>query len=141
MEVNISQQLICFFDLAKMDDRLDKCHMSMYLALLKCLNEQNTNPFIISRADVMKLAKISWVTYHRCIKELVAYGYIKYKPSNHPGKRSKIFFLNAEEVNKSYGNNDQEDNVDRQPGGMGDVSRRTGRNPSTDKRIAAEKQY
>jgi hypothetical protein len=94
MDINISGQLTSFFDSAVIDERLEKSHMSMYFALLKCLNDQNTNPFIICRSDIMKLAKISCTTYHKCIRELVAYGYINYKPSFHPGKRSKIFFLN-----------------------------------------------
>ena len=54
----------------------------------------NSNPFPVSRRELMKYSAIhSIATYHRCIKELVAYNFIIYQPSFHPDKRSQITLL------------------------------------------------
>ena len=42
----------------------------------------------------MATAKISGLaTYHKCIKDLHAFGYIQYKPSYNPGTTSKVYLL------------------------------------------------
>jgi len=47
--------------------------------------------FFIIRDEVMKFSKIgSKSTYHRCLKDLDVYGYIKYLPSHNPYRGSKI---------------------------------------------------
>lgn len=39
----------------------------------------------------MQLAKIGSIgTYHKCIKELMAFGYLLYQPSYHPGIRTQV---------------------------------------------------
>jgi hypothetical protein len=44
-----------------------------------------TEPFSISRSRTMKMAKIGGkTTYHNCMKDLVAVGFIRYEPSYHP---------------------------------------------------------
>jgi len=41
----------------------------------------------------MKIAKISSaMTYHKCVKDLNAYGYIRYEPSFNKNRGSKIYF-------------------------------------------------
>jgi hypothetical protein len=65
------------------DDRLHSSHVSLYLALL-VIWQQNlfVNPFIINRNQLMSISKIgSYATYHKCIKQLEEFGYIKYTPS------------------------------------------------------------
>jgi hypothetical protein len=40
----------------------------------------------------MKTAKISGIaTYHKCIKELNDYGYIRYLPSYRPNRSTRVF--------------------------------------------------
>ncbi len=52
------------------------------------------NPIYISRKKVMYFAHInSIVTYHKCIKELQAFGYIHYNPSYHPGLGSRVHLI------------------------------------------------
>jgi hypothetical protein len=73
---NIDQQL-------SQDSRLNSSHVSLYLALL-LVWEQNSfvNPFRITRERLMSLSKIgSLATYHRCIKQLEEFGYIRYTPT------------------------------------------------------------
>jgi hypothetical protein len=72
----ISQQL-------SQDNRLTSSHVSLYLALLM-IWEQNAfaNSFTITRKQLMSISKIgSFVTYHKCIKQLEEFGYIKYIPN------------------------------------------------------------
>jgi hypothetical protein len=46
----------------------------------------------ITRREVMELAKITRTIYHRCIKELHQFGYIRYVPSYHPVLGSLVYF-------------------------------------------------
>ena len=65
------------------DGRLNTSHMSIYIALLNCWLEQGyPQKFTITRKKLMELAKIGAIsTYHRSIKQLIAYGYIVYIPT------------------------------------------------------------
>lgn len=61
--------------------------------------------FYISREEVMEFAKIgSKSTYHRCIKELSHWDYIRYEPSHNPfkGSRIKMFDFGTSSVPKPY---------------------------------------
>lgn len=65
------------------DGRINVWHISLYASLLY-LYAQNgfINPIPITRKIVMKYSHInSVVTYHKCIKQLQEFGYIKYVPS------------------------------------------------------------
>lgn len=79
-------QLSMLFEHILNDDRITAIHVSLYLSLFQKLNNNNfSNPFPITRAEIMKLSKIhAKATYHKCMKELQQYGYIIYKPSFHP---------------------------------------------------------
>lgn len=66
------------------DPRLHPTHISLYMALFKKWNEEHFPRWLqISRKIVMKDACMgSKSNYHRCIKELHRWGYLKYKPSH-----------------------------------------------------------
>ncbi|MCC8407668.1 hypothetical protein LJ707_01925 [Mucilaginibacter sp. UR6-1] len=68
------------------DGRITPIHMSFLLALLCCWEDNGWKaPIRASRKMLMKLAKIhSSSTYHKCVQELSAFGYIDYKPSFNP---------------------------------------------------------
>ena len=86
-------KLIEFYSSIIMDNRINSKHISLYMALFECWNENHfQNPVYFTRHTIMPLAKISGVaTYHKCIKELHEYGYIKYIPSFHPGIQSRVY--------------------------------------------------
>ncbi|WP_143732034.1 hypothetical protein [Pontibacter lucknowensis] len=68
--------------------RLRRPHLSLYMALLA---QGCENPFLVKRKEVMLCARInSRVTYHRCMLELAAWGYIRYVPSYDPGSKSQV---------------------------------------------------
>lgn len=74
------------------DRRLTKIHISLYAALV--YYSTNENPFQVSRSKLMGFSRIrSTATYHKYIRQLVGYGYIRYEPSYHPKYGSRICLI------------------------------------------------
>jgi hypothetical protein len=96
--MNYIRHLAGFFDRVAKDDRLGPLHVSMYVSLFQFWNASRfKNPISISRSEVMRISKIcSKATYHKCIKELNEFGYLKYKPSFNPIRGSLIYLFNFE---------------------------------------------
>ena len=93
-----------FYNTLLNDKRLSVCHCSIYMALiLLCRKNELANPFPVSRKGIMELAHIhSIVTYHKCIGQLEAYGYIRYYPSYSYYNRSTIYLYNRSLLNKQF---------------------------------------
>jgi hypothetical protein len=74
------------------DSRLNPTHISLYMALFQCWNSNYfKEEFYVIRDELMSLSKIgSKSTYHRCIKDLDRWKYLRYNPSHNPFKGSKI---------------------------------------------------
>ena len=89
------KELTRFYSAIRDDSRIKPMHICMYMALFQFYNLNSfKNPVEITRAQVMASAKINGkATYHKCIKELVAFGYIQYEPSYNPGIASRMFLL------------------------------------------------
>jgi hypothetical protein len=85
-------KLIPFLKKIAEDKRLYNSHSCLLVAMLSLWEQQKFQvPFFISRKKLMHLAKVnSTATYHKCLKELVTFGYIFYQPSYHPHKGSKV---------------------------------------------------
>ncbi len=79
------------------DKRLNVWHFSIYMTLVLLWHKNElVNPFPISRKSVMELAHVnSFATYHKCIKQLETFGYIRYNPSFSYYERSSIFINSA----------------------------------------------
>lgn len=94
--MNYIKHLTSFFEHAANDDRLNSTHISLYMALFQFWNVNRfVNPISISRSELMRISKISAkATYHKVIKDLQAYGYIRYKPSYNPYKGSSVHLIN-----------------------------------------------
>ena len=90
--INYIQHLNGIFEKFAIDKRLNPTHVSLYFALFTLWNSHFfRKDFFINREEVMLLAKIgSKSTYHRCIKQLSHWRYIKYEPSHNPFKGSRI---------------------------------------------------
>jgi len=79
-----------FYELALVDNRIGPVHISLYFALLVESGSCGLDLILPVRERLMSMAKISsTVTYHRCLRELSAYGYIDYRPSFASG-RSRV---------------------------------------------------
>jgi hypothetical protein len=86
------QQLSKFFSAIEKDARIGASHISLYCALLQLGLKQHAEPVFIMAPEIMKVAKIAGIaTYHKCIKELHEYGYIRYMPSYNHRKKSKVY--------------------------------------------------
>lgn len=88
-------ELSAFYALAVLDNRLNARHISLYMALFEYWNKADfQSPVTVRRAGLMELAKISGLaTYHKTIRELHEYGYIRYAPSFHPGVGSLVYLV------------------------------------------------
>lgn len=77
------------------DSRISAWHLSLYMALFFLWHSDGMKKSIhISRRQLMKLSRIqSNVTYHKCIRQLQEYGYIRYTPSYHPLRGSRVELL------------------------------------------------
>jgi len=91
MEKSISK----FFNRILTDQRVRIWHVGTYVALVLLWDKnRQSSPFQVSRRTIMQLSRArSAMTYHKYLKELEMLGYIKYLPSYHPKKGSKIWLV------------------------------------------------
>ena len=82
-----------FMGKAAHDNRLLPTHISLYIAMMSMWEQSRFSiPFRITRKELMHLSKLaSTATYHKCLKELVSYGYINYEPSYNHYLGSRIY--------------------------------------------------
>jgi hypothetical protein len=94
MEMDDLKPLSAFFLAIEKDFRISTTHIAIYVALLQFrIDKGFINPVQAYSSEITDLAKISSPkTYHKCIRELDAYGYIIYVPTRNKNKRSKIYF-------------------------------------------------
>lgn len=84
------QQLPAFYEAIAEDSRIGNTHICLYIALLSaCGGMAFPHVIDIDRDGLMKNARVSRKTYHKCMRELQAYGYIKYYASPNPAIRSR----------------------------------------------------
>ena len=74
------------------DNRLNATHVSLYFSLFQTWNSCHfAKTFYINRQELMNASKIgSKGTYHKCLKDLDAWGYLGYFPSNNSYKGSEV---------------------------------------------------
>ncbi len=84
-----------FFEAIQNDARISTTHIGIYAALLQYrLLRGFDNPIQVFSREIMHIAKVSSaMTYHRCIRDLSEYGYIRYEPSYNRNKGSRIYFV------------------------------------------------
>ncbi|WP_286778680.1 MULTISPECIES: hypothetical protein [Sphingobacterium] len=76
------------------DSRMLATHVSLLTALFVLHGQQGyANPFSVSRRKLMAHCRIrSIATYHKCMRELDTFGYVRYQPSYHPTQGSLIWW-------------------------------------------------
>ena len=83
-----------FLQKAADDERLLPSHVSLYIALFYYSPDTFGEYFQVSRRKLMRFSRIkSIATYHKCIKELVTWDYIDYRPSYDPYRASSVALL------------------------------------------------
>ena len=100
--MNYIKHLTAFFDKVSGDLRFNPSHISLYMSLFQLWNRNMfRSPISINRSELMLISKISSKgTYHKCIKELHNYGYIRYAPSYNPLRGSWVYMFNFENSNQ-----------------------------------------
>lgn len=90
--VNYIHHLNAFFNRCDADPRLGPAHLSLYMALFRLWNLNHfRNPVMTGRQTIMSLCKVgSPSTYHKLMRNLHDFAYIRYHPSHHSFKFSKI---------------------------------------------------
>ncbi|MNE45691.1 hypothetical protein D3C87_791200 [compost metagenome] len=83
-----------FFTAIENDYRIGPMHIAIYAALLQFRTVKGfINPIFVFSSEIIVIAKVSSAnTYHKCLKELSEYGYVKYVPSFKKTQGSKIYF-------------------------------------------------
>jgi hypothetical protein len=86
--------LSAFFLAIEKDFRISTTHIAIFAALLQFrIDKGFINPMQAYSIEIQRIAKIaSPKTYHKCMHELDAYGYIVYLPTKNKNKRSRIYF-------------------------------------------------
>lgn len=76
------------------DHQIGPNHVSLYMTLLQqcCLKGENT--IFLKSAEICQLAKLGRTTFHKCMKDLDARGYIKYTPSYSAKVGNMVLLLN-----------------------------------------------
>ena len=102
MRKNIANEIADYSNWIKRmgkDERLMATHMSLFTALFIHFQRNGfVSPFPVTRAGLMACSRIASVaTYHKCIKELNDFGYIRYQPSFRPKKGSQVYWTAAME--------------------------------------------
>lgn len=84
-----------FFEAIGNDARISITHIGIYAALLQYRVQNGfANPIQVFSHQIMSIAKLSSaITYHKCVRDLNEYGYIRYEPSFNRMKGSKIYFI------------------------------------------------
>ncbi len=82
-----------FFSAIENDCRISITHIGIYAALLQYWSDHHfENPIHVFSYEIMRIAKISAsTTFHKAIRELSEYGYLKYSPSYNHKRGSKIY--------------------------------------------------
>jgi hypothetical protein len=96
-----SELLQIFFETIKSDPRIGPIHISLYSALyLQWKENKYENPIYIFSKELKPYCKISGsATYHRSIRQLHEYGYIRYVPSFNHCLGSLVYIV---EIHKKY---------------------------------------
>lgn len=90
-------QLSGFIIRAASDERLRPTHIALYNALCHSWISSSFQPcYHVSRRQLMMLSRIrSCTTYHKAMRDLRDFGYLKYRPSYHPVKGSEVSLLDV----------------------------------------------
>ena len=87
--------LSVFYQVIRNDNRITTAHISVFMALFERWSKRGfEGPVAFKRQELMESAKISGLaTYHKCIRDLEVFGYIRYLPSFNPAKCSQVYIL------------------------------------------------
>lgn len=89
------QAIAYFFVAIQKDARISITHIGFLAALVRYWQLQDgENPFFLHKNELMQIAKISSpTTYHKCVRDLHDFGYIRYEPCYKRNQYSKVYLF------------------------------------------------
>ena len=107
MAMDNRTQCLCFgsyLEHVAKDNRLLPSHIGLLAAMFYYQQKELPGDYFHSSCKkLMHFSRIkSIATYHKCLSDLVLYGYVDYIPSWHPTKASRFRFI----IDNNPGNND-----------------------------------
>lgn len=95
--------LYSFLTVVEADTRISAAHISLYVSLWKKWKDSgHDGPLSFFRQDIINLCKISGGnTYHKVLRQLHEYGYVKYVPSYNHFLGSMVYFNSFEKISKA----------------------------------------
>jgi hypothetical protein len=93
LNVETIKPLSDFFAAIEKDARISITHIGIYAALLQYWYKSGCqNPLCAYSYEIMQIAKVSaQATYHKTVKQLDEFGYIRYEPSFKRNQPSKVY--------------------------------------------------
>jgi hypothetical protein len=90
-----TEPLAQFFRGIREDPRISITHIGVYAALTEYWRLHHCrNPVQAFSHEIMQLAKITASrTYHKCIRDLHRYGYLRYEPSYNRNRGSRVYLV------------------------------------------------
>jgi hypothetical protein len=87
------------------DPTMGPSHIGLYLAIVLAYERQEFhNPVSVRSGGLKRLAKISAPgTYHKCMRDLQAAGYIRYIPSYNPLQDSLVYLIDTKNEGNEKG--------------------------------------
>jgi hypothetical protein len=90
------RQLIGFFIKASADHRIGPHHVAIYMALFQQWCIEGSKQICVTQNHIRLVSKVGRTTYHKCMRELHAYGYIHYTPTSSSALRSLVCLIDLE---------------------------------------------
>ncbi|WP_179415557.1 hypothetical protein HDF19_00090 [Mucilaginibacter sp. E4BP6] len=88
----VCKPLWVFFERVSHDPRIGSTHIGLFAALVHYWQGHSfINPIPAYCIDILPVAKMSANTYHKCMRDLHDFGYIRYEPSFKRNSPSHIF--------------------------------------------------
>jgi hypothetical protein len=90
-----------FFRQIQHDPRISVTHIGVFAALAEHWRlHHRQNPVHAFSHEIMQLAKITASkTYHKCIRDLHRFGYLRYEPSFNRNKGSRVYLNLPDKIN------------------------------------------
>jgi len=100
--MNAAELILGFMERVGDDPTMGPSHIGLYLAIVLAWERQGCrSPVSVYSRGLMRVAKVSAAgTYHKCMRDLRAAGYIRYVPSYNPMLGSLIYV--DESKNEGY---------------------------------------
>ena len=95
-----SDQLLNYFEKIAKDERIDLEHLNLFVSIYYWWAQNKfQNPVAITSKIIMNMSRLKTITaYHKCIRDLHDYGYIKYVPSFHPDLGNMVYVIEQKEL-------------------------------------------